>query len=291
MDDGDFLDLDWCGENEHSPLVIMIHGLTGCSRSKYVLGLQKTLSEKNWQTVAVNLRGCGGVPNHLPRSYHSGDSEELRTLLTILRARFPKRPLIAVGFSLGGNILLKYQGEEAANSLLTTAVAVSVPFRLDICANRMNYGFSKIYRNRFLNELYSQIDHKIRFLHESGWADRAEPMETALKRGRAKTFEEFDHWFTAPLHGFASGEEYYELASCKQYLKDIKKPTLIVHSKDDPFMSHDVIPKTSELSSDIHMELTDHGGHVGFIGGSLAKPVYWLEQRISDWLDQTVSFK
>ncbi|MRI32527.1 hydrolase [Endozoicomonas sp. OPT23] len=286
LKDGDFLDLDWCGDNQSSPLIVLLHGLTGCSRSKYLLGVQKELLAIGWQSVAVNLRGCSGEPNQLPRGYHSGDSDELRNLLALLKTRYPERLLAAVGFSLGGNILLKYQGEEGSDSLLSSAVAISVPFRLDICAQRMNFGFSRIYRNRFIKELYGQINEKVSLFTQQGLSDHAELLNSLLKKGRARTFEEFDHWITAPLHGFKSGTEYYEQSSSRYYLSTIKQPTLIIHSRDDPFMTEDVIPSSRELSSDVKLEITEHGGHVGFICGSAARPVYWLEQKICHWLQK-----
>ena len=287
--DGDFLDLDWCGDNQQSPLVVLLHGLTGCSRSKYLLGVQKELLAMNWQSIAVNLRGCSGEPNHLPRSYHSGDSNELRNLLALLRERYPQRSLVAIGFSLGGNILLKYQGEEGSDSLLSSAVAVSAPFRLDICAQRMNTGFSRVYRNRFIKELYEQIEDKITLFQQQGRKEETEHLKELMKRGRARTFEEFDHWITAPLNGFKSGAEYYEQSSSRFYLSTIRKTTLVIHSRDDPFMTEDVIPSNHELSADIKLEITEHGGHVGFISGSPTRPVYWLEQRIVSWLLETVA--
>lgn len=286
LPDGDFLDLDWCGEKTESPLVVLFHGLTGSSNSSYILGLQKVFQEMGWQSVAVNFRSCSGEPNHLPRSYHSGDSAELDFILTQLRLRFPERQLAAVGFSLGGNVLLKYQGEQGQRSPLSCAVAVSVPFRLDICARAMNSGFSRLYRNRFMTDLHQQLLAKTEFFKNQGWHEKASILQAVIGDTPARTFEEFDHKITAPLHGFKSGADYYKHSSCRSYLQNIQKPTLIVHSSDDPFMTPEAIPKHHELSPDVTLELTDRGGHVGFISGSPGKLEYWLERRIPAFLNR-----
>ncbi len=284
LPDGDFIHLDWYGTNETSPLIILLHGLTGSSDSSYITGLQKQLHNKNWQSVAVNFRGCSGEYNHLPRSYHSGDSQELNTILEILTCRYPGRTFAAVGYSLGGNVLLKYQGEQAGESKLECAVAVSVPFRLDLCAERMNQGFSRLYRNRFLKDLSGQIEDKRQFFTQKQWHDHADYLDQFIRLDPIKTFQQFDHEITAPMHGFLSGTDYYEKSSSRYYLKEIKKPTLILHARDDPFMTPKTIPSLSELSQDTCLELSEKGGHVGFIGGTLYKPEYWLEQKIPDFL-------
>ncbi|MGI9274394.1 MAG: hydrolase [Endozoicomonas sp.] len=284
-DDGDFIDLDWCGRNTRSPLVALLHGLTGSSDSKYIIGLQHQLAVLDWQSVVINFRGCSGEPNHLPRSYHSGDSGELDAILKHLKKNYPNRQLAAVGYSLGGNVLLKYQGEQAQNSLLDCAVAVSVPFRLDLCAEQMNRGFSRIYRNRFIRQLEEQMQEKLNFFHKRDWKDRARALHTIVNQGPMTTFQEFDHRVTAPLHGFKSGDDYYRQSSCRYYLKTVARPTLILHSKDDPFMTPDTVPDRSELSQDICLELTERGGHVGFISARTGSRVgYWLEQRIPAFL-------
>lgn len=141
--DGDFLDLDWYGpDGSDHPCVILLHGLTGSSSSLYILGQQQALANRGWQSVAVNWRGCSGEPNHLPRGYHSGASDDLAEVIAHLHKASASRPLAAAGYSLGGNVLLKYLGERGSDSLLQAAAAVSVPFRLDQCADRLQIGFS-----------------------------------------------------------------------------------------------------------------------------------------------------
>nr|MCH9699117.1 alpha/beta fold hydrolase [Gammaproteobacteria bacterium] len=143
--DGDFLDLDWCQSNQsqrETPLVIIMHGLAGSSRSAYVTGLQSALLSYGWRSVALNFRGCSGEPNHAVRGYYSGDTEDIDFVYRLLRLREPQTPVFVVGFSLGANILLKWLGEQGDSLDINGAAAVSVPFRLDHCADHMNTGFA-----------------------------------------------------------------------------------------------------------------------------------------------------
>ncbi|RMM63385.1 hypothetical protein ALP86_02612 [Pseudomonas amygdali pv. mori] len=168
LKDGDFLDMDWHGPDEpDKPLVLVLHGLTGSSNSPYVAGLQKAMAAQGWPSVALNWRGCSGEPNLLSRSYHSGASEDLAEVIAHLRSLRPLAPIYAAGYSLGGNVLLKYLGESGASSDLRGAVAVSVPFRLDECANRIGQGFSRVYQRHFMREMLAYIrDKQHRFQHE-----------------------------------------------------------------------------------------------------------------------------
>ena len=278
--DNDFIDLDWCGDASSRLLVVLLHGLTGSSDSQYIMGLQAALAKEGVQSVCMNFRGCSGEPNLLPRSYHSGDSAELDFVLKTLHERYPERQLAAVGYSLGGNVLLKYQGETGKNSLLTKAAAVSVPFRLDYCARQMDKGLSKIYRNRLIAQMHQQLYQKIRYFEQQGWSEKVRELNLLTRHGYLNSFEAFDHHITAQLNGFSSGQDYYQQCSSRYFLTDIHKPTLIIHSKDDPFMTPDTVPFPSELSSSIELALTEKGGHVGFVGGHPNRVQYWLEERI-----------
>lgn len=169
LEDGDFLDLDWHGPHSaEAPLVLVLHGLTGSSNSPYVAGLQQALGRQGWASAALNWRGCSGEPNLLPRSYHSGVSEDLAAAITHLRARRPLAPLFAVGYSLGGNVLLKHLGEAGRDSQLQGAVAVSVPFRLDQCADRIGQGFSKFYQAHFMRQMVAYVRNKQRQFQHDG---------------------------------------------------------------------------------------------------------------------------
>ena len=288
LDDGDFLDLDWHGTpTAYSPVVLVLHGLTGSSGSHYVLGQQKALAAQGWTSVAVNWRGCSGEPNLLARSYHSGASEDMAAAVAHLRAKHPLAPLYAVGYSLGGNVLLKYLGESGADSGLQGAVAVSVPFRLDQCADRIGQGFSKVYQAHFMRQMLAYLKDKQRqFQHDS----RHEGLATLAKLGAIKTlakmrtFWEFDDKVTAPLNGYLSVNDYYRRASSRYFLGAIDTPTLIIQAEDVPFVFRHSIPENHELSASTQLELHTQGGHVGFVGGSLKTPRYYLEQRIPQWL-------
>jgi predicted alpha/beta-fold hydrolase len=285
LEDGDFLDLDWYGPHEaDAPLVLLLHGLTGSSSSHYILGLQQQLAERGWASVALNWRGCSGEPNLLPRGYHSGVSEDVVHAVRHLQAKRPQAALHAVGYSLGGNVLLKYLGEQGHNSGLQSAVAVSVPFRLDHCAQRIDQGFSKVYQAHFMKELTAYVRDKQQHFARLGHTDRLSTLEQLGPLNGMRTFWDFDGRFTAPLHGYADAADYYRRASSRFFLQQIETRTLLIQAEDDPFVFRHSLPQTDELASCIEFERHARGGHVGFIGGSLKHPEYYLEQRIPEWL-------
>ncbi|QVM91712.1 hydrolase [Pseudomonas entomophila] len=283
--DGDFLDLDWHGPHQpDAPLVLVLHGLTGSSNSPYVKGLQQALQARGWASVAVNWRGCSGEPNLLARSYHSGASEDLAETIRHLRAQRPLAPLYAVGYSLGGNVLLKYLGESGSASQLEAAVAVSVPFRLDQCADRIGLGFSKLYQAHFMREMLAYVQNKQRHFRDKGHQQGLDEIERLGPLRNLRTFWDFDGRVTAPLNGFSDAHDYYRRASSRYYLGENRTPTLIIHSSDDPFVFDHSLPSASELAAQTHFELHSRGGHVGFVDGSLRNPGYYLERRIPQWL-------
>lgn len=285
LEDGDFLDLDWHGPHEaRTPLVLVLHGLTGSSSSHYVLGLQQQLAARGWASVALNWRGCSGEPNLLPRGYHSGVSEDVGHVLRHLQAQRPLAPLYAVGYSLGGNVLLKYLGETADDSGLQAAVAVSVPFRLDHCAERIDRGFSKVYQAHFMRALAAYVRDKQQRFTDEGHHERLAALSELGSTEGMRTFWDFDGRFTAPLHGYADVDDYYRRASSRYYLGEIRTRTLIVQSSDDPFVFPHSLPEAHELSASTRLELHAKGGHVGFIGGSPRRPDFYLEHHIPRWL-------
>lgn len=285
LKDGDFLDLDWHGPHEaDAPLVLVLHGLTGSSNSPYVAGLQKAMATQGWASVALNWRGCSGEPNLLSRSYHSGASEDLAEVIAHLRALRPLAPLYAVGYSLGGNVLLKHLGEVGADSELLGAVAVSVPFRLDESANRMGQGFSRIYQRHFMREMLSYIREKQRRFQHEGLSEGLAELAALGSLENMRTFWEFDGRVTAPLHGYVDAQDYYRRASSRFFLSRIQTPTLIIQAADDPFVFPHSLPEAGELSASTEFELHAKGGHVGFVDGSLKTPGYYLERRIPLWL-------
>ena len=284
--DHDFIDIDWCGEGKQ-PLIILLHGLTGSSQSGYIKGLQRILLAHGFRSVALNFRGCSGEYNHSARCYHSGETEDIHFLYQTLRQREPDTPFAAIGFSLGGNVLLKWLGEQGNTLKLFAAIAVSVPLVLSTCATKLDNGFSKIYRKNLLSELKHYVRAKQQHLEMLGKRQEAAKIEELGDLSRIKSFWEYDDRVVARLHGFKDVQDYYQRSSSRQFLKSIAIPTLLIQAVDDPFMTEDVLPDLDELSSSIHLEITQGGGHVGFIAGAIPfKPLYWLEQRIPEFLSE-----
>ena len=292
LPDGDFLDLDWGTDPSvadsqaggRAPIVLILHGLEGSAQSVYARGLLSALQTRGWRGAVLHFRGCSGTPNRLARSYHSGETGDLDFVVRLLHARHPQAPLAAVGFSLGGNVLLKWLGEQGANAPLRSAVAVSVPFLLDCAAVRLTQGLSRLYQWKLLRSLRRGLRQKFAPPRTPAAPTLAAPIDLhALNRLRC--FRDFDHHVTARLHGFESAEHYYRVSSSRQYLPGIAIPTLILHAADDPFMTADAIPRADEVSPTTALEVQAHGGHVGFIGGRWPwAPVYWLERRIPEYL-------
>lgn len=277
LPDGDFVDLDWTLRAQ-GPIVIVLHGLEGSSRSPYVRGLLRALDGQGFRAAAMHFRGCSGTPNRLPRGYHSGETRDLDYVVRTLAQREPGARLAVVGYSLGGNVLLKWLGEEAGDAPVQSAVAVSVPFVLSLAADRLNRGFSRVYQWKLLLSLRQSLRRKF----------ARSPAPIPLHElGGLRSFWHFDDRVTAPLHGFRDAMDYYTSSSSRQYLHRITVPTLVIHAKDDPFLPPEAIPTPEELSPSIRLELYPHGGHVGFITGSSPwRPVYWLEHRIPEFLVQ-----
>jgi hypothetical protein len=287
--DNDFIDIDWCGEGDQ-PLIILLHGLTGSSRSGYIKGLQRTLLTQGFRSVALNFRGCSGEYNHSARCYHSGETEDIHFLYQTIRLREPDTLLAAVGFSLGGNVLLKWLGEQGNKLSLFAAIAVSVPLVLSACATKLDHGFSKIYRENLLRDLKHHIRAKQGHLEKLGKRQEAGKIEQLGDLSRIKSFWQYDDRVVARLHGFKNVQDYYLRSSSRQFLKSITIPTLLIQALDDPFMTEEVLPDVAELSSTIYLEITQGGGHVGFVAGETPfKPDYWLEQRIPEFLKQHLS--
>ncbi len=282
--DADFIDLDWYGDGD-SPLVILLHGLSGSSHSSYILGLQRALLAQGFASVAMNFRGCSGVSNRLARCYHSGETEDVDFLYRTLRQRHPCRAMAAVGFSLGGNVLLKWLGERGGQLDLFAAVAVSVPLVLSECATRLDYGFSKIYRDRLLAELKQYMSNKLSHLQAIGADIEVSKLRDLGDLSAIRSFWQYDDRVVAKLHGFAGVDDYYRRSSSRQFLPKIRVPTLLIQAADDPFMTPAVLPEPGELAPQVTLELHQSGGHVGFVAGCRGlKADYWLDSRIPGFL-------
>lgn len=286
LPDGDEVQLNWLHSKsscDSAPVVILLHGLAGDINSHYIQAMLAQCDTLSWTAVLLHFRGCNGKPNKLPRAYHSGDTADAALVISEVKRRYPNRPLVAVGFSLGGNVLLKYCGEQVVNNPLSAAVAVCPPLLLSACAKRINTGSSKLYQRYLLERLKRSTLAKL-----EQFTDFPLPLTPQQVRGFS-SIEQFDEHYTAPIHGFLNAQDYYQQASCKAFLRHICIPTLIIHAKDDPFLSDDVIPQTNELSPHIHYELTSGGGHVGFVSGSPLKPKFWLSQRVPQFINEQLA--
>lgn len=289
LPDDDFVDVDYClpagWQAGQSPLVLIIHGLSGSSDSHYVLGLQQALLARGWASAAMNCRGASGEPNRSVRAYHAGASDDVAAVLHGLRRRFPGTPLAVVGYSLGGAMTLRLLGEQGADAGLFAAVAVSAPLQLGPCATRMDRGLSRMYRQHMLDRLMAHWQEKLSLFEREGRHEDVARIRSLRGFPDYRSFWDFDDALVAPLHGYRDVHDYYDRAASRPILRHIRVPTLIVHSLDDPFMTPEIVPRADELSPWVHLELADRGGHVGFIdGGSPRVPRYYLEQRIPQFL-------
>jgi predicted alpha/beta-fold hydrolase len=287
--DGDFLDLDFLPDRGR-PLVLVLHGLEGHTRRRYILNLLRILSDAGMDGVALNFRHCSGEPNRHPRTYHSGETSDLGFVLGRLRERFPGRPLGVVGFSLGGNVALKYLGERgdgtpppgAPGPLPEAAVAISVPYDLAAGADLLaRSAMGRVYNQYFLRSLLSKVREKAGLL--AGTVD--------LERlYRVRTLRAFDDLLTAPVNGFESASHYYEESSSQRWLAGIRTPTLLLHAQDDPFLPPARIPRGAmEENPALHPVITRRGGHVGFVRRRGAKAGWWMEQATARFLAEALA--
>lgn len=274
LDDGDFIDLCW-SKKDSKKTVLILHGLEGDINSHYINGIIHQLERAGYRPVLMHFRGCSGRINRLARAYHSGETGDLATIVEHVRKVTGHFPYAAIGYSLGGNVLLKWLGETSENNPLKKAVAVSVPFRLHDAAARLQLGVSKIYREHLLKSLRKTYIKKFKKIKS--------PIDVDVDQLRS--FWDYDDKVTAPLHGFDGVQDYYDRCSSRQYLSGIGVPTRIIHSVDDPFMFDTTPPTIDELSPDIDLLLTSGGGHVGFVSGtSPLRPVYWCEDQIVEFI-------
>jgi len=281
LSDGDFLECYWHKIKNHqktTPIVILFHGLAGSYKSPYIQGTMQELKTAGFSSVLMHFRGCSGKQNLQPRSYHSGDTQDANEFIQSLTQRHPQAKIFAVGFSLGANMLLKLLGKKAFTCKLSAAVSVSAPMLLNLCSSYMNKGFAKFYQKLLLKDLKNDLDKKY---NTFAMQELLHYKQADIKK--LKTFWEFDDVYTAPVHGFSSAQDYYTKSSSKQFLKFITIPTLIIHAKDDPFMPESILPTKDEISKNVSLEISEHGGHVGFVAGSFFHPHYWLEKRIKNY--------
>ena len=283
--DGDFLDLDWSTgraanrEKGGSPLVVLFHGLTGSVKSPYIRSIMASLDEAGIRSVLMHFRGCSGEPNRTAGSYHSGHIADIEFVIDEVSSRSPDETIMAVGYSLGGNALLKYLAQRPDNPL-EFAVSVCPPLVLAEGARRLGSGFSRLYQRMLIKELKAAVRTK----------DQRYP---ELKLGKLNyedvtNFVEFDDQITAPLHGYASGQDYYDRASTLSDLRNVETPTHVIFSRNDPFFSQRCVPADDTcMSAKVTFELVQRGGHVAFISGNIPFAGHdWLGGRITQLIRQ-----
>jgi uncharacterized protein len=277
--DGDFLDLDWLASSDPSaPCVVVLHGLEGSSESHYALGLMALVEEAGWRGAVVHFRSCSGEPNRLGRLYHSGETTDLDWVLRRLIEAAPGARIGLAGVSLGGNVVLKWLGEqgEAVPDEVAGAVAISVPYDLAACAAVLDRGLNRrLYTAHFLKTMKAKIRAKAT-LYGARMDVRA-----AL---RARTFRLYDRLVTAPIFGFADEEDYWRRSSSGPFLAKIRRPTLLINAMNDPFVPSHTVPHAEvERSSWLEGIFPAEGGHAGFLEGLGAGPS-WAERRATAFL-------
>lgn len=271
--DDDFIDVDAI-QNGSKTAVILLHGLEGSSESQYIQGMTYALQSIDCDVLCMNFRGCSGRVNATYQSYHSGKTDDVRTLIEA----FPAYESIhIIGFSLGGNVALKYMGEQAVDSRVKSCVAISTPVDLEGSSVALNSAENTLYLARFLKHLKLKAIEKAKRFPEKG------PQKNIIRS--AKNFQDFDNIYTAPAHGFNDAKDYYEKSSSKQFLQLIEKPTLIINALNDSFLSPSCYPiKECQENDNLTLLTPKFGGHVGFASDTLMKKLFWHEQKAIEFI-------
>ncbi|KAA2239974.1 alpha/beta fold hydrolase [Chitinophaga agrisoli] len=275
--DDDFLDLD-VSSISSDKAVIILHGLEGNASRQYVRGMVHTFNKGGYDTISLNFRGCSGEPNRNLRFYHSGETGDLAQVVQYVTANWPYKAIHLVGFSLGGNVLLKYLGEQGrmTHPLIHSAVALSVPCDLKDSSGELEKPHNTIYMRRFIRDLGYKLQLK---------AQRFPDMILLDNYHTIKTFRQFDDQYTAPIHGFPDALTYWERCSSKPFLKDIRVPTLLINALDDPFLGKGCFPYAeAEASPWFYLETPSYGGHVGFV--TFGEAGYWSEKRALKFIQE-----
>ncbi len=280
--DHDFIDLDFSKVNSNT-LAVLIHGLEGSSESKYMISTTNELNGKGIDTVAFNLRGCSGEDNLLLGTYHSGKTEDVHFVINHLLDNYNYENIIIIGFSLGGNLTLKYMGEYAdvLSPKIKGAIAASVPIDIASSELEMDKLKNKLYIDEFLKTI------RLKVLEKSyKFPDFELNKEKLFKASR---FKHLEYLYTVPVFGFESPEDYWQKASSKPYLSQINKPTLLINAEDDSFLAKECFPREEAGDSDtFFLEITKFGGHVGFMSSFKPHENKWLEQRISRFIQRNI---
>ncbi len=278
--DADFLDLDFSRVGSDS-LVIVLHGLEGSSQSQYARGIAAYFNSKKCDALAVNHRGCSEENNLRPQSYHMGQTDDLRFIIEYLEEEGDYRNVFLVGFSLGGNVTLKYLGEEGADlpEIVRGAVTFSVPIHIPSANTEIRKRKNAPYLSRFLTTMIAKAQEKMERLPEEF------PVHEQFN---PKTFDEFDELITAPVHGFAGAEDYWNKSSSINFIPDIKVPTLLVNARDDTFLSEKCYPvELAKKHPYFYFEMPKYGGHCGFYANGEEGEV-WFEKRAWEFFEELV---
>ncbi|WP_319582159.1 alpha/beta fold hydrolase [uncultured Pseudodesulfovibrio sp.] len=277
--DSDFLDLDWhrSRSGESNRLVIVSHGLEGNSRKKYVLGMAVMATQNGWDAACWSQRGCSEEPNRLPRCYHSGETDDLHEIIQHCLSTGRYEQVVLIGFSMGGNQILKYLGEDPDRvpEQVVGAVAFSTP--CDLSGAERVISSHRVYFEYFMRGLRRKMREK---------GERFPDVVDASRLKGIRTLRDFDNRFTAPMGGYADADDYYAHASSLQFLRALRVPTLLVNAQNDPFLTPTCFPVTEAMSNPhLFLETPAHGGHVGFVtkGG---ENVYWSERRAEAFLNR-----
>ena len=269
------------GSGVRRPRLLLLHGLEGTIRSNYLHGTLAEAQARGWAADVLIFRGCGAVMNRQSRMYHSGETSDLQLVVEHLVRDHPEQPLVLAGFSLGGNVLLKWLGEQGGGlpRQVRAAAAVSVPFDLEGSTRQIEHGFSRLYTRHFLRTLKAKARKKL---------ERFPDLFDSSTMERTRTLFDFDDVVTAPVHGFRDAHDYYSRSSSSQYLSAIRLPTLLLSAADDPFLPSDTFTRVALLadaSSFLVAEFWPSGGHVGFVSGrSPFAPHYYAEERVVEFL-------
>ncbi|SPJ34763.1 hydrolase [Kushneria phyllosphaerae] len=281
LPDNDIVELSWAQPSPadaRAPIMVLFHGLEGSVNSPYARMLMRTAADMGWRAVLMHFRGCGRVPNRHVRSYHAGETADAYWMLSQLTRRYPNALKVAVGVSLGANVLLKLAAEQGGDGLdLAGAIAISPPLDLAASADAINMGFARCYQRHILKSMKRKMMRHV----DDGRLGRLDRQQ--LKQ--LDTFWAFDNEITAPLHGFGSATDYYQRASSGLMLHRIELPTLILHAADDPLMPRSLLDRLPVPSRSVRIEMAEHGGHVGFIEyrQGLLRP--WLARRVAQQLE------
>lgn len=296
--DGDFIDLDWVVHEDHAahpsaaesatpdipagdaPLFVLFHGLEGSSASHYASTLMATARDYGWHGVVPHFRSCSGALNRLPRFYHLADSNEVDWVLRRLAAAH-RGPIVVAGVSLGGNVLLRWLGEQrdAASAIVSAAAAISTPIDVHAGGRALSQGFGLVYTRSFLKTLKQKAQQKL--VQFPGLFDRDAMLAS-------RTMYEFDNVVTAPLHGFRNTDEYWRVATTRPLLPHIAVPTLVLNARNDPFLPSEALPSRDQVSSAVELDQPKHGGHAGFMTGPFPGRIDWLSRRVFGYLERFV---